>query len=418
MIPNPLRRVAAAVVLQAVRDLDNRDPDIRLDAEQFLTDGRLPLWCELAGIDIHPGIMPENLQPFFTGEVIMPKTARVIQSDNLQFRLTAEDALCLRAGIDLGRPAPGADELAGYSLSELARMALGKAGMSTQGHPLEMVGRALTSSDFPSILANVANKALFEGFSTAEETWDIWCGVGSLPNFLPATLAGISGASDLEEVQLATYGKILALSRQAIINDDLGALTDIPRAYGEAAARKIGDLAYSVLTANAAMGDGAALFASGHSNLAGSGGAVSVNTLGAGIAAMKQQKDSGNTRRLNIRPNFFLGPVGIEAWSEQFFGSNNLNLTTADLEKGQSNPYAGKYFTRIYEPRLDDDSVTAWYLAGPKNKTVKLFFLNGNRKPYMEQQNGWNVDGIEYKVRIDAAAIALDHRGLYKNPGA
>lgn len=365
----------------------------------------------------------------------MPRTARIIQSDNLQFRLTAEDALCLRAGIDLGRPAPGADELAGYSLSELARMALGKAGMSTKGHPLEMVGRALTSSDFPSILANVANKSLFEGFSTVEETWNTWCGVGSLPNFLPATLAGISGASDLEEVpedeefkygkrvdrsevvQLATYGKIFALSRQAIINDDLGALTDQPRAHGEAAARKIGDLAYSVLTANAAMGDGVALFASGHSNLAGSGGAVSVATLGGGITAMKQQKDLQQKRRLNIRPNFFLAPVGIEAWCEQFFGSNNLNLTTADLEKGQSNPYAGSYFTRIYEPRLDDDSVTAWYLAGPKGKTVKLFFLDGNQKPYLEQRDSWNVDGVEYKVRIDAAAIALDHRGLYKNPG-
>ncbi|RLB69140.1 MAG: hypothetical protein DRH04_05725 [Deltaproteobacteria bacterium] len=61
----PMRRVAAAVVLQAVRDLDNRDPDIRLDAEQFLIDGRLPLWCELAGIDIHPGIMPENFNLFY-----------------------------------------------------------------------------------------------------------------------------------------------------------------------------------------------------------------------------------------------------------------------------------------------------------------------------------------------------------------
>jgi peptidoglycan hydrolase-like amidase len=84
----------------------------------------------------------------------------------------------------------------------------------------------------------------------------------------------------------------------------------------------------------------------------------------------------------------------------------------------RQNPYAGSYFTRVYKARLDDSSITAYYFAGPKGKTVNVFFLNGVQRPYLEVQEGWKVDGVEYKVRIDCGAKAVDWRGLVKNPGA
>ncbi len=139
---------------------------------------------------------------------------------------------------------------------------------------------------------------------------------------------------------------------------------------------------------------------------------------------MGMQKDIGGKRRLNIRPRFFLAPRTIEGSSEVFFKSmqyaGEAAAGTPDeaYATTRANPYAGSYFTRVYEARLDDDSTAKWYLAGPKGRTVKVYFLNGVQKPYMETRQGWTVDGVEYKVRIDAAAKAVDWRGLLENDGA
>lgn len=364
-------------------------------------------------------------------------------SDREKFRAAAEDGILLRGGVDVEKPSVGAMELRGFTLVELARECLKRSGRNHYGSVYEMVGRAMVTDDFPYLLANVANKSLFSGWEGANETWQVWCGTGSVPDFKTIYLPRISEASDLEEVgemeeykygkrteaqesfKIATYGKMFAISRQAIINDDLSALTTIPQAHGEAAARKVGDLPYAVLTANAAMGDSVTLFyETTHVNDAGSGYQVhpDVAAIAEGIRAMKAQKDLQGLKRLNIQPKYFIAPIALEGESEVFFRSERFTdsdtvATDASLAGTRVNPYAGAYFTRVYEPRLDDDSEDAWYLAAAKGKTVNVYFLNGNQRPYMETKQGWNVDGVEYKVRIDAGAVAVDYRGLYRNEG-
>lgn len=369
-----------------------------------------------------------------------PATVQADERD--KFRSAAMDSLLIRSGITPENPAAGADDLTGYSLREIARHCLQLAGQPVGGHPLEMVGRAMTTSDFPYILANVANKNLFHGWETAEETWDEWCGTGSVTDFKTNYAPRVSEASDLDEIpehgeykygkrteaqesySIATYGKLFALARQTIINDDLNALTDIPRAHGEAAARVVGDVAYAVLTGNSAMGDGTALFHADHNNLvaSGSGAAPGVETIAAGVLAMGTQKDLQGLRSLNIRPRYFLAPKALEGTSEVFFRSGNFAdsdtvATDSSLAATRANPYAGKYLTRVYDARLDDDDAAKWYLAAAKGKTVIIFFLNGIQKPYLETKQGWTVDGVEYKVRIDVGAKAMDWRGLYMNDG-
>lgn len=355
--------------------------------------------------------------------------AEMGDTDQEKFRAAVQDSLLFRAGICTVEQ----NDLASYSLRELARECLTRSGHNARGgNVIQMVGRAMTSSDFPLILANTANKSLAEGYETADETWADWCATGSVSDFKTHTMVRAGETDDLEEVPdsgeykhgirseaqeqyaIATYGKLFAISRQAIINDDLSALTDIPFQHGEAAARKVGDVAYVVLTGNAAMGDGIALFDADHGNLAGSAGVPAIATLGAGVAAMKIQKDIGGKRRLNIRPRFLVAPVALEVSTEQILKSS---LEGTQAKPNLINPYSGNYFTRVYEPRLDDDSPKAWYLAGPKGKTIKVFFLNGNQKPYMETRNGWDVDGVEYKVRMDCGAKAVDWRAIYKNAG-
>jgi phage major head subunit gpT-like protein len=365
-----------------------------------------------------------------------------------KFRAAAIDSILLRSG-DSGakvrpeKPAPGASDLMGHSLRELARHSLVIAGQPAGGHAMEMVGRALMTTDFPNILAAGANKSLLAGWESAEESWKEWCSIGDpVSDFKAQSLVRASETSDLDEVpehgeftygkmgdsketvQIATYGKLFAITRQAIINDDLGALLSVPAKMGEAAARKVGDLPYAVLTANSAMGDGVALFHANHANLIahGSGAVPGITTIAAGILAMGIQKDILGKRRLNIRPQYLIAPKALEGVGEIFFRSNQFSdhstvATDSTFASLRVNPYAGTYFTRVYDARLDDSDAAAWYLAARKGMTVAVFFLNGVQVPYMETRQGWSVDGTEYKVRIDAAAKALDWRGLFNNNG-
>jgi len=351
-----------------------------------------------------------------------------------------ERGLLTRAGLEREKPDR---EYASFSLSEIARECLRAANQDYSGRRLEMIGRALATTDLSSILGNVANKALFEGWKDAPETWPVWVDEGSLPDFKESSIAKISEASDLDEIpeegeyhygtrsdsnetiQLVTYGKLFGYSRQSIVNDDLNALIAGPKAHGAAAARKVGDVVYAVLTANGTMGDGVALFnAATHGNYVAvaSGAAPGTATIGAGIQAMKTQTDLAGLRKLNIRPEYFIAPVALEGTAEVFFRSERFSdtdtiATDSSLASTRTNPYAGNYFTRVYDARLDDDSETAWYLAARKGRTVKVFFLDGVREPYVETRPGWSVDGIELKIRIDAVAAALDYRGLYCNEG-
>lgn len=377
-------------------------------------------------------------------EVGFRKPVEILADERDKFRDVATDSVLLRcdSAYHPEKPIDGADAFRGYTLKELAREALRVAGKSPHGDAMQMVGRALETTDLPLILANVAHKALFAGFDTAPETWQVWCATGAVTDFKTHYSVRASETDDLEEVpehgeyrygeiteaqelySIVTYGKLFAITRQTIINDDLGALTNIPAKHGQAVARQIGDVAYAVLTGNAAMGDGTALFHADHANFvdAGSGAVPGVATIAAGILAMGIQKDLKGLRRLNIRPEYFISPKTLEGATEVFFRSERFVdtdtiATDSSLAATRVNPYSGGYFTRVYEPRLDDDDVAAWYLAGPRGQTVTVFFLNGVQTPYLETKQGWSVDGIEYKVRIDVGAKAMDWKALYFNDG-
>ena len=353
-----------------------------------------------------------------------------------KFRAAGTDAMLIRAGFSVEKPAYGADDLTGFTMTEVARACLRNAGARPNGNPLEMVGRAFThsTSDFPMLLANIAHKSVLLGFEKASETWQQWCAIGSVSDFKIHTRVRAGELEDLEELpenaeykygtrkeeqeqySIATYGKMFNLGRQTIINDDLGALTDIPREHGEAAARKIGDIAYSVLFANANMGDGKPLFDSSRNNRLGPW-PWNIKNLGKVIEAMRKQKDIGGNRRLNIKPEYLIAPVSMETMLEQFFRSN---LEGTQAKPNLINPFSGNYLKRIYEVRVDEHNETVepgtiknlMYFVGPKGKTVFVFFLNGNQRPYLETRNGWSVDGVEWKVRIDAGAKAMSPRAL------
>ncbi len=361
--------------------------------------------------------------PGFYGDV------RVMGDEREKFKARALDSLLLRAGRKVENPAPGAEELRGYSLRELARECLRRSGQREPNHVVEMVGRALTTTDLPILLTEASNRSLLEGFETAAETWPLWTGEGSVNDFREITMVDSAIDNNLEEIgehdeytytemaeeaekaRVVTYGRMFGLSRQAIINDDLNALVGIPAKMGAGANKKVGDAVYGVLIANSAMADGSPLFSAAHHNLmTANGGLPDVVKLGRADTAMGLQRDMiGN--RLNIRPEFFLAPVSLRVSSETFF---NSELIGTQAQPNIRNMYSGA-FTRVYEPRLDDDSTESWYLVGPRQMGVRVLYLNGIKEPYLETREGWNIDGVEHKVRFEFGVKAVSWRALNKS---
>ncbi|WP_215422586.1 ClpP-like prohead protease/major capsid protein fusion protein [Escherichia coli] len=320
----------------------------------------------------------------------------------------------------------------GMTLREYARMSLTERGIGVSSYnPMQMVGAAFThsTSDFGNILLDVANKAILQGWEDAPETYEQWTRKGQLSDFKIAHRVGMGGFSALRQVRegaeykyvttgdkqatiaLATYGELFSITRQAIINDDLNMLTDVPMKLGRAAKSTIADLVYAILTSNPKIStDNVSLFDKAkHANVLESA-AMDVASLDKARQLMRVQKEG--ERHLNIRPAFVLVPTAMESVANQVIRSSSVK--GADINAGIINPVKD-FATVIAEPRLDDNSQTTFYLAASKGSdTIEVAYLNGVDTPYIDQMEGFSVDGVTTKVRIDAGVAPVDHRGLVK----
>ncbi len=353
-----------------------------------------------------------------------------VEDERDKFRSGVSAALMARAGMAKDDPA---NNFRGRSLQELARASLERAGRRTDGlSKMDLVAAAFThsTSDFPLLLANVAQKAMMKGYDEAQETFQAWTTKGALPDFKAARRVDLSTFPSLakvtegaeyksatigergETIQLATYGRKFSITRQAIINDDLDAFSKIPQRMGRAAIRTVGDLVYAVLTSNPAMADTIALFHADHGNLL-TGAAIATSSVDTMRVAMAKQKDG--TAVLGIRLAYLIVPVALEGTARvvrdsEFEVTGSKNLTVPNSVRGT--------FEVISDARLDTASASNWYgAASPSmHDTIEVAYLDGVETPTLEQQSGWDVDGVEFKVRMDAGVKALDFRTMAKNP--
>lgn len=348
------------------------------------------------------------------------------------FVSAAVRGLLAQANGGAGRLTGDARDFARTTIRDLARQCVSRSGGSPGGSAQELIRNALTTSDFPSILENVFSKSLRDRYELAPRTFLELGRQAVLPDYKEVSRPQLGEAPQLarvleggeytygtvgdaaEKYSLAKYGRAITISREALINDDLDSLTRLPAAMGAAAAQLESDVFWTHVTGNPAMYDGTTLFHADHGNLAGSGTAMSIESIGAGRAAMRKQKGLGGDLLINVAPSFLVVPAALETPAEQFVATN-LSPATA----GAVNPFAGRLRV-ISEPRLDDDSATAWYLwADPALvDTIEYAYLAGEEGPQVEQKAGFDVDGLQLKVRHNFAVKAIDWRGLYKNPGA
>lgn len=341
----------------------------------------------------------------------------------------------------LHRSSPGKNELTdagreyrGMRLHEIARAVIERRGTRQVGRtPAEIAERALHStSDFPYILADVANKTLRMGYEETVRTFQPFCRRVTAADFKTINRVQLGAAPSLvaiaesgevtygtigegrEQYAIASYGKAIGINRKTIVNDDLDAFTRIPQLFGAAAARLENGIVYGVLTANAAMGDGTALFHANHSNLAtGGGSALSATSLSTARTAMRKQTGLGG-ETINVMPRYLVMPAALETTAEQLI---------ATIVPAQTSNVVVPFIRSlipIAEPLLDATSATAWYLAAEPSQidTIEYAYLEGQEGVRIESEVGFDIEGVKIKAMHDFGAKAIDHRGLYKANGA
>ena len=358
-----------------------------------------------------------------------------------KFRMAATDGVALRMGLKVDKPAPGADEFKVLSLHELARMCLDREGVATKTlsryqlakQIVRLSAGGVSTSDFASIFMDAANRILQRAYTEAPETWRPLVNVVPASDFKTIYGISLSEAPDLELIgengeyktgelkdnqesyRVGKYGKILSLTLEMIVNDDLRAFSRIPQLLGAAAKRKVADVVYGLITGNPVMNDGKTVFHTAHNNLAAAGAPVSADTLSAARAAMRKQKGM-NGATMDVTPAILLHPVALETSVEILLRSTAL--PSAEMSSGVHNPWAGK-LQPVSDPRLDAVSEAAWYLFGSPSQvdTVELAFLDGNEQPYLEENDEFVRDAVSYKCRHIFGGGWQDSLGVYKNPG-
>lgn len=345
--------------------------------------------------------------------------------DEVALRLGAMENAIIHRADPSAELSEQAREYRGMSLIEMGRAFLGNEGRGLS--KMEIAVRTLhTTSDFSGILSNVANKKLRKAYALASPTYKKWATRGTAADFKEMARYALSSMSSLERVpeggeyrhgtfgegaekySLSTYGKIVGFSRQAMINDDMSAFTRIPTIAAQTAARLENRLVYAQLGGNPNMSDGVALFHASHNNLITN--ALDVTGLGAARAKLRQQKDPSGEDFLNLESKFLILPSVMETIGDQL----QAQITPALV--GSVNPFARSYEI-IVEPMLDAYAADDWYVIAGSDQidTVEYAFLEGEEGPQMETRDGWEVDGIEFKIRHDFAAKAIDFRGMVKS---
>jgi len=336
-----------------------------------------------------------------------------------------------------------ADRLRGVGIQEFCELASGVRLPRFRRDATGWLQAAFSTTSLPGILSNIANKTLLEGYNYIEDAWRRICKLATVNDFKEHSRYRMTGSFKFEQVgpdgelkhgqigeqkfgqKAETHGIMFALTRQMIIDDDLGALTDIPRQIGMGAAEAIADAVWGLLLSNPNQADGKAFFHADHKNyLKGADTTLDVKGLTkAEVAFGEQTKPNG--RPLGVPARLLLVPTALKVPAELLMVSLNLNeTTTTDNAKPQANPHVGKFdiVSSVYlgNAALEGHSNKAWYLMADPNRlpTIEVAFLGGVDRPTVERADAdFNTLGIQFRGYIDFGVREQDHRGALKMKG-
>ena len=435
---NPATPDAATMRAEAAAAERTRQAELRTIAAQsptVVTSEMLAEWCDDAEMtaDAARKVVLDKIGKMSRDQMPSGTTTTGGNSANMQADIAA--AVLHRVAPSANR-LDGANEFAHMSLLDISRRTLELNGRRTAGmSAMEIAAAALqTTSDLPNIFADVASNELARGYAARQRTFTAFATQRTLSNFKPQNITRMSDAPVLlpktenggyeighledskETIALQTKGRMVMLSREMIINDDLDALSRLPMMLGAQAALAEIRAVYKLIGDNVKVGEtGKTLFHADHKNL-GTAGAISVDMLGELRKLLRKQKSKAAKGEegyaLNTPLDYLLVPAALETEAEK------LITQIAATKTSDVNPFNN--LKLIIEAELDDYSTTAYYGLGAPElvDTLVYGYLDGQQGAYIDSEVDFNTDGIKMKVRHDFAASVADFRGMVKNAGA
>ena len=340
----------------------------------------------------------------------------------------------LTYGLGLPVPADGPSEAArqfmGRGLIDLAAESINyRSGRILNARQTdEILTRASHStSDFPVIFENALNRSLEGRYALAEPTFKQFARQRNFRDFRPhqtvrigdfpmlqriaetgEITAGTFGEGK-EAVQAFSYARQIRISRQMLINDDLGAIADLLASYGATVAL-FEEVTFYSLAFNGKLADGKSVFHADHANLAAAGTVIDVDNVGKGRAAMGKQKSIDGKPLLANKPRFLL--TGPDKSTE----AEKLLATISPATAASVNPFSGK-LVPIETSQITGNS---WHLLGDPSmgSNWRWGYLDGYEAPRVRMEEPFGTQGFAMSVEHDFGAGAIDSRFGYKNPGA
>lgn len=315
----------------------------------------------------------------------------------------------------------------------------GISGVTTRSEKISAAMNPIKASQgfstisLPVALGNVANKALSRQYQESTATWRKFCGIKTASNFHEQTSLRPSTFSDLQEIsaqgqikhshieesdkyvwRLASYAKMINVSRQHLINDDLGFIESIVSSMGPAAMRTLSQLVYDTLKAEAG-----GFFSADNGNLSTSNPLSSQGFANA-IQKMREQTDENGNYIDTVPATLVVAPALEKAAKEILQSDYTERVATAgdiDEVRGTGNPHKRAVILEV-EPRLTS-APNDWYLfARPELAPMVVGFLDGKQAPTveflgMDSQPG--VLGVAWRVYHDFGVALGDGRAAQKN---
>ena len=355
-------------------------------------------------------------------------TARIVRDERSVMRAGMTDALT--AQLTGKAPAEGpAKQFMGMSIVEMAAASIGHQGnLRSAGDRINVLQMASHStSDFPAIFENALNKTLLERYQVQEPTYRLISRRRDFSDFRVhpmvrsgdfPDLQGIAEGGEIkygtigeskETAVLASYAVALTITRQMMVNDEMGAIAEAVSDYGSMIANFEEKTFYAFLAA-ANLADGNPVYRTQRANLAASGTAITVAAVAAGRAAIRKQTSLGG-QKLNLAPTILLVGPDMEIEAERLVAS----ITAAD--RANVNPFSGSLQV-VVTAHITDFS---WYLfVSPSVPGGTCFihgFLNGAAAPRVRMDEPFGRQGMSVSVEHDFGPGAIDFRGSYRNPG-
>ncbi|WP_318463085.1 ClpP-like prohead protease/major capsid protein fusion protein [Photobacterium leiognathi] len=309
------------------------------------------------------------------------------------------------------------------TLLDMAEITIGKDAKYCSNKN-DLVARAFNSGDFADIITESVRTVMRDEAQVRAPLWRELANTENLPNFKETDLILINDAPDLmavsedgeykaatikgsgEKIQLASFGREIAFTRQAIINDEIALISKIPRKFMQSAYRLSDKLMFNAILSGK-MGDGESVFTLGGSNKWGNfvkdipGADYQALIMALHKAFATATTSEGDA--LDLRGEILLANPDHASFLEAV-------LNTAS-KPDSFNP-AYKKFPKVIETARLADINGAIALTGKTFDSVVMGFLDGTQDPWLETGDGWSSDGAKFRITYDVTSKVLDRRGI------